>query len=151
MKATPAEESELKFDDYVPVNLWGKDHWSTLLYFETVQVEYGKFTIKFDPRMRSNRRNFRILKEESDKPNLQAVVMDTGSGSRLKDGTFVKKHDDWCCIQDFIFHGLVDGQLATEPGAELRLTDKGFTIVHALRRHKANGGHIGTFTIPKVK
>ncbi len=43
----------------VPVELWSKDHWSTLAYIETVMVEHGgRFEVGWDPRMRQNRRNF---------------------------------------------------------------------------------------------
>jgi hypothetical protein len=28
-------------DGYIDIHLWGKDHWSTLAYIETVMVECG--------------------------------------------------------------------------------------------------------------
>lgn len=38
-------------DSYIPMNMWSKDHWTTLAYIG--------FQVGRDARMRSNRRNFR--------------------------------------------------------------------------------------------
>jgi hypothetical protein len=40
---------------YIPINEWGRDHWSMLAYFESIEVDHGQFKILFDPRMRQNR------------------------------------------------------------------------------------------------
>ena len=40
-------------DGYVPPNLFGKDHWSTLAYMETIMVDCGGFQVGADPRMRA--------------------------------------------------------------------------------------------------
>lgn len=31
----------LTVDDNIPMNLWGKDHWTTLAYIETVMIAAG--------------------------------------------------------------------------------------------------------------
>lgn len=56
-------------DKYVPMALFGKDHWSTFAYVETRLVDHGGFTIAVDPRMRTLSHNHRIFNHRpSDNP-----------------------------------------------------------------------------------
>lgn len=126
--------------DLIPFSNWGRDHWSTLAFIETVMVEKGSFPIMGDARMRSNRRNFRVM------PAANAMCMDLESGSLLADGTTVKGHDDWCCIQDFAAEGLLDkAQEEIDIGETIKFSDLGISIAHKLREHKIKGGSFGTF------
>jgi len=145
-KAAPA-------DVYVPMRAWGTDHWSTLAYIETVMVECAGFEIGLDCRMRSDRRNFRVMSQQCPHPkragnhsvSLRAVVMSPEHTSRLKTGT-TENHDDWCCVQDMAAEGLFSvGPDAIEPGVTLHLSPKGSRIVSALRVHKAKGGKFADF------
>ena len=47
--------------ELVPMDQWGKDHWSTLGYVEAVSVENAGFQVGSDPRMKTNRRHTRVL------------------------------------------------------------------------------------------
>lgn len=144
----------LTLDDNVPMNLWGKDHWSTLAYIETVMVDHGGFQIGLDPHMRSNRRNFRVMSQECPNPkrtkrgmaNL-AMVMDIEKhSSRLSDGSTISGHDDWCCVQDMAELGLFTcGQDDVEPGVTLHFSPFGRDIANKLREHKASGGNFANF------
>jgi hypothetical protein len=122
---------------FVPPELWGQDHWSTLAYIETKLVE-GPYPVQFDARMRQNRRNYRVL-ERPNKGLLSGVPMSPEHGSRLADGTYLPWHDDWCCVQDMLAAGLfAPGYF--EVGFPLKLSTRGYAATAALRKHKAEGG-----------
>lgn len=144
-------------DEYIPMNKWSKDHWSTLAYLETVMVDAGGFQVGSDPRMRSNRRHFRVMHQECPKPKRPTkdwalgVVMDASHGTVLKDGSSVANHDDWMCVQDMAAEGLfttdVDG---VQPGETLHLSARGLALAAALRAHKAAGGTFASFDASSV-
>lgn len=147
MATERAPHPTLGADCYIPMTLWGRDHWSMLLYFRHGEVNNAGFTVRFDPRMRQNRRNFRIMPERT----LNGVVMDPGYGSRLVDGTYVPNHDDWCCVQDFARSGLLTcNDEGVEPMEVLHLSPKGEQIVADLESHKANGGSYSTFRLSEA-
>ena len=138
-------------DAYVPIARWGPDHWSTLAYLETVAVDCAGFQVGADAKMRSNRRNFRVMHEECARPKrygrwLPGIVMADHHGTRLNDGTTLPHHDDWCCVQDMAAEGLFDQSVeAVQPGVVLRLSVKGDRVVTALRAHKRAGGSFAAF------
>jgi len=151
-------------DDFIPMAVWGKDHWSTLGYIESVIVDANGsgFQVGNDPRMRANRRNFRVMMEECKKPlrpsgnpstiGYQPLPMDK-YGTRLNTGQEVFRHCDWCCVQDMANEGLFASKPDlvaikaedVQPGVFLHLTEKGQQIAAALRKHKAAGGQFAFF------
>lgn len=150
-------------NEYIPMELWHKDHWSTLAYIEAVMVECkGLFQVGFDGRMRQNRRHFRIMTEQAPRPLRPSkvnigVVMDIEHGTRLRNGDVVASHDDWCCVQDMVHNGffetsggvpLADGDM--QPGVCLIFSNKGMIIAAQLRQHKMIGGTFSTFE-PKLQ
>ncbi|UTU09558.1 hypothetical protein CcrBL47_gp272c [Caulobacter phage BL47] len=146
-------------DGYVPITLFGKDHWSMLAYAEIEAVECGGFQVGFDARMRQGRQHFRVMHEECRRPKRingghQGVVMRAEHGSRLNDGTYIENHDDWHCVQDMVAAGLMGVKKRDlilplveemEPGVFLHLTSLGHDVVSRLRRHKADGGNFAGF------
>jgi hypothetical protein len=145
------ESDTNNFDGYIPMAIWGKDHWSTLAYVETVMVESAGFQVGADARMRSNRHNFRVMQEQCPKPKrpgklAMGITMDPKYGSRLNDGTSVDNHDDWMCVQDMAKEGLFTvGPDEMEPGVVLHFSKKGNALAEALRRHKSAGGQFAKF------
>lgn len=137
--------------EYVPPALWGKDHWSLLAYIETVIVDCGGFHVGFDPRMRQNRRNFRVMSEQCINPKRpgppsRGIPMDPKYGTRLNNNSFIENHDDWMCVQDFINAGILEGaDSSLEPGDVLYLTEQGRVLANRLREHKAAGGSFSKF------
>ena len=130
--------------EYIPIELWGRDHWSLLAYIETVVVDCARMTIYRNPRMRHNRRHFRVM--PCGKDSIQAVVMGSDHGTRLNDGSYVPSHDDWNCVQDMAEAGMLScGVDQIEPGNTFRLSDKGLDLAGQIRRHKANGKPFSTF------
>jgi hypothetical protein len=116
-------------DQYVPMSLFGKDHWSTLGYIETRMVDHGGYMIACDARMRTLAHNHRIfsyrptdnlqkqgcslamLGKRGDGPDNDNVK----NGSFLNDGSRLPKHDDWDCIQDLAAAGLLIGDATDVP------------------------------------
>lgn len=137
--------------DYVPIDKWGKDHWSTLAYIETVMVESAGFQVGFDGRMRQKRRHFRIMQEECPRPKRprrcnQGIPMSPEQGSRLNDGTSIEGHDDWDCVQDMAVEGLFTVDVDDiQPGVILKFSEKGWDLIHKLREHKGQGKNFASF------
>lgn len=151
--------------DLIPISAWSKDHWSTLGYIETVMVEMsGIFQIGFDPRMRQYRRNFRVMAQQCPKPARpketsvdQGIVMTLENSTVLNDGSIVRGHDDWDCLQDMADEGLFQtesgdtklDQADIEPGVKIRLSEKGIALCAALRAHKMTpNGTYKNFSAP---
>lgn len=139
-------------DDNIPMNLWGKDHWTTLAYIETVMVDCGGFQIGRDARMKSNRRHFRVMAEQCPKPKRVganpglAIVMQNEHSTKLNDGSTIYGHDDWCCIQDMAEAGLLTlHQHEIEPGVVIHFSELGREVANKLREHKASGGNFAAF------
>ncbi len=131
-------------DGPIPMNLWGKDHWSTLAYLETRIVDHrGELNLNH---MRSN----------PNKHPGHANILPTGTvvdGSpyptRLNNNTEVHFHDDWSCLDDAEELGLVEN-IGTGLNRVYKLTDLGWNIAGQLRRFMAEGtGKSKDFT-PKV-
>ena len=141
-------------NEYIPMAAWSKDHWSTLAYIETVMVECGGFQVGSDARMRSNRRNFRVMGQcpKPSRPNGRATLamtMRPEHGTRLANGQVLENHDDWACLQDLANEWLftcVANDI--EPGAIVHLSERGRALCDALRAHKASGGTFGAFVPP---
>lgn len=136
-------------DSYIPLELWGVDHWSTLAYIETVIIDHGGFPIVYNARMRHGRRNFRVMQEgrEYFQKKTNGIPMDSEHGSRLSDGRIALGHDDWHCIQDFAEVGLLSvGPDEIDVGCEpFKLSQIGRELCNQLREHKSNGGTFKTF------
>lgn len=152
---TENKPTESYKDAYVPINLWGRDHWSTMGYLDTVIVNKGYTQMRLDPRMRAGRRNYRVLWEASRSlPQdwqygfSNAVVMDNKYGSRLNDGTYAVGHDDWHCVQDFANEGLLTVDVgALEPEVKFTWSEKGQQVVNQLLNHKRGGGSFSDFVL----
>lgn len=160
--ASTAKKSKITLDQYVPVNLFGKDHWSTLAYIETVMTDLGGFQVGFDPRMRQNRRSYRVMTEQCPKPRRATMAnamqwggWDNKYSTVLKDKTMIENHDDWACVQDMAEAGFLEvfdttkKRTATaadcEPGTLLHLSPLGRATSNKLREHKAGGGTFSNF------
>lgn len=134
-------------DDYIPVGRWGKDHWSTFAYLETVTVD--KQGIVDNRRMRTHPRIHREL------VGITFGHIQDGSSypTMLKDGTSQERHDDWSCLEDMVaagfiqaeFHTRRHGELFGRDEARVRLTDLGRAMAALLREHKADGGSFNSF------
>jgi len=134
----------------VPINKFGKDHWSLLAFIETLCVDF-KGTVSD-----KHRQNFRINIRRH--PGYGYFPFGTDGhqwkpsyGTRLK-GFFdekdpklqLKVHDDWDCVEDFENAGLLENK-GSGLNPVFKLTPLGQTIAAELRRHKQDGGNFADF------
>ena len=112
--ALTIEKHWLEYPDGIPVESWGRDHNSTLLYAETLAVDHGGKLSATDPRMRTS----------------------VSYPTRLNNGVQVLRHTDYDCLADAQHAGLLTWY---EQEEIVRFTDAGWAYVHGLRRKKAEG------------
>lgn len=143
----------MKQENFVNIEQFGKDHWSTFMYATLKAIDYDGYEVGYDAHMRSNRRNYRVLKEENSTPgyakgalNNNGVVMTDTQGSRLKGNVVLNGHDDWDCLQDAAEAGLfVQGPDEIQPKVKLKLSALGLEVTRQLMAHKQNGGNFAEF------
>lgn len=124
----------------IPMSMWGRDHWGTLLYLETCAVD-GKGRISND-RMRTDKE--RHPAEWAARAH--KLGCDGGSyPSRLKGGKKQPGHDDWDCCLDLIDHDLITLAPTGKGTWRVTLTINGWRYAHALRIWRALGNSTGTF------
>lgn len=109
-------------DLFVPIDKWGRDHWSTLAYLETRIVDHhGKI---WEANMRGR---------------------DPKYPTRLNDGTEIEMHSDWDCLHDMWVAGLIT---MDEDVLVYGLTDYGWQVAGELRKHIAIERKAATFKPP---
>jgi len=144
VKIPPQRLPERRFAKFpfVSVGEFGRDHWSTLAYIETLNVDgNGKPALE---RMRCN-----PLRH----PGLAASRRDRGSwetsySSKNKKGILLTGHDDFDCVNDMEKAGLVFVR-GTGIDPFYGLTPDGWRVVGLLRQHKAGGGSYSNFDYPE--
>lgn len=125
----------------VPIEKWGKDHWSTFAYIETVCVDF-----KGIPDRR------RVMCNPKRHPNLVGFMPMGGmlDGSkypiRLFGGEEKFDYDEWDCIDDMEREGLLQN-IGTSTNPKFRMTDYGYDVIRKLREHKSNGGRFASFKL----
>lgn len=115
-------------NELTPMSVWGKDHWSLLLYVETRVVDYDGLLDEKYMRIHS------LGSKEGDRFYCK---------TRLKGDAVIHCHDDQDCLNDLEFEGLVK-----EYDNKYSLTDYGWECAAALRRHKAEIKNIRDFQPP---
>lgn len=128
-----------KIQGPVPIADFGRDHWSTFAYVETLCVD--KDGIPDRRRMRCHPQRHALL--------AHLDRWDKKYGTRLKGHMedfpkVLPMHDDWDCIDDLIAAGLMRNK-GTGINPVFQLTEWGLAIAAALRAHKVRGGTFSTF------
>lgn len=139
-----AEIAALEWDgEPIPVERWGKDHWSTLAYVETRVVDHRGFVD--DRHLRGHMHGWEKYP------------------TRLRDGVLLHGHNDFDCIRDAVDAGLLayaDPEKAglskramerpsarnTWRGDRLVFTEEGWSTVASLRSHRGRGGKFANFS-----
>lgn len=122
----------------VPMEHWGKDHWSTLAFAECRAVDYdGKLD---EVRMRTDPAVHPVIAEA--RAAKYGDFINRAHPTVLKGGERLDGHDDWSCVEDMEAAGLV---VTGSGGTVVWLTDTGWRIAHELRRWKATGGNFAAF------
>jgi hypothetical protein len=142
---------EAEGDDYVPMEQWGHDHWSTLAYLETCAVDDRG--IISNAHMRCNSRLHRAFVYIT---GLGTVIEGAQYPTRLKDNKALENHDDWSCLEDMVKAGLLTAEYQVRYSrifgnsvARVHLTPLGIDLAAQLRTHKASGASFTTF-VPKL-
>lgn len=121
----------------LPIEKWGKDHWSTFAYIETRCVDH-----KGVP-------NIQHMRCDGDRhPQFDHMTRMTGESGKyptLYKGGKLEDHDDWDCMDDCELLGLIENK-GTGLHRVYKLTALGKLVAGQLRAHKMNGGNFATFT-----
>ena len=117
--STPKVKVETWDKQTIPMDRWGKDHWTTLLYLETVCVDrHGKIEPE---KMRTSRRNWRlagmvhgqanIMPKDKYPTRLKPVQAERAKYDRVD---LIGGHDDWECMHDMADLGLLTFKVEDE-------------------------------------
>lgn len=128
---------------------WGRDHWSTLAYLETVGVdrrgEVGNEQMRTNPR---RHREF-IGKYQARLPAPMGPYptrLNENAPEGLQDLVDEQGHDDWDCVDDLARAGLLEvhrltrgrpGHPVADGGVAVALTEDGRRLASELRRRLA--------------
>ena len=125
----------------VPIERWGRDHWSVFAYAETCCVD-GQGNI--------GRPDHRRIYCDSDRhPGRWNYWGNPRQGKypiRLAGDELLYDYDEWDCIDDLESAGLLE-LLGTGINPLFRMTELGLEYAARLRQHKAHGGRYADFRI----
>jgi hypothetical protein len=120
----------------IPITNFGKDHWSTFAYAETLAVDNNGIIIPYSMRMRTNHKTHKFLGNPIDGSEYPTI---------LRDGNVLKGHDDWDCLDDAVKLGLLK-DVGTGLNRQFKLTEEGRHVANRLREHKSQGGTFKNFS-----
>ena len=129
----------------IPMSNWGKDHWSTLLYLETLAVDNSGLAKPDNRKMRTNEIRHPHLKGNTGFPS--SALDGSGYPTILKEGE-AKGHDDWDCVDDAIEEELVE-DVGTGLNRAYKFTKKGKKAMAKLREFKQEGGSFKDFVLQR--
>lgn len=130
-------------DERVPVEKFGRDHWSTFSYLGCVWT--GRQGEIERARMRCD-----VQKHPHYADPLQRLALrDTGTKypTLLADGKTIPHHDDWDCALDLVAAGLLEN-LGTGANPVFGLTDDGWRAFRAVTEHRYRNQPHDTFRWP---
>lgn len=107
----------------IPIDRFGRDHWSALLYIETRCTDHRG--VLYKPHMRCNQARHPFLAHE----------IDGTSPTRLANGELLHDHDDWDCADDLVGAGLIEWN-GTGVHPVFAMTDAGREKCAALRKER---------------
>jgi hypothetical protein len=127
----------------VPIEDFGRDHWSTFAYIETRVVDYRGVPDK--RHLRCNHARHPLFAHEGG----DAAKYPT----RMKLNKQLFEHDDWDCLDDLEDVGLIEN-VGSGVNRVYALTDLGRSAGSLLRAHKGQGGKYDDFVfavqLPRV-
>lgn len=150
---------------FIPVEQFGKDHWSLMGYLGWLVAEKKNHDVKGFSTVESDKmsRNPERYPIVGGVVSGRSVIGNSGGwrdeySTRLK-GFFkaegeekkklqVKGHCDWACFEDLDAAGLIE--FVTLTSGFFKLTNLGVEVVGQLVKHKARGNHYATFEMESV-
>lgn len=112
----------------VSIEKFGRDHWSTFAYIETLCVDNGGRP--------DNKRMRCDVKRHQQYGHPVSVLMPGRYPTRLRGGEELDDHDDWDCVDDLEAAGLIEVH-GTVMFPTFAMTKRGWEIAAALRVHRA--------------
>lgn len=129
---------------FVPMNKFGKDHWSIFAYIEIRIMDYNG-----EPD-RSHMRTDKDRHPGLVGPAQRLLPVEDLSSKKyptiLKDNVKLTDHDDWDCLEDCEQAGLLESH-GTGLYPIYKLTEEGRQVAGQLREHKSNGGNFSNFEV----
>ncbi len=133
--------------EHIPMDKWGKDHWSTFAYLETLAVDDGKggLAIPVRARMRTNEETHPVIgvARGGNDSGYPIPVGGKQYPTRLKEGE-VEEHDDWDCIDDMVREKLLE-DVGSGINRAFTFTKLGKKVAGELRKHKMGGKNFKDF------
>jgi hypothetical protein len=130
----------------IPMEQWGKDHWTTFAYLETCAVDnkgvVGREQMRCDPDIHpglANRAN--SLFRTKYPTRLKGYFKPDGTKD---ESVVVADHDDWSCFEDMVAAGLMEWN-GTGINPVVKFTPEGHKIAGQLREHRASGKPLALF------
>jgi hypothetical protein len=124
----------LKKSAHIEMSRWGRDHWSLLLFIETICVDHAGVIGYGDGR------GFAAMRNDVTRHPHRGGDPYRGphkpAPTYLANGEEVANHDDWDCLDDLEAAGLLEN-VGTGVNPVIKLTDAGWTEAHRLRRARA--------------
>lgn len=140
----------------VPVEQFGKDHWSLLAYVETCCVDSSTAPVgTIDKRRLRCNENTHPLHAVNFEATSGRVKWQPSYGSRLR-GYFeadeehrenlrLNDHDDWDALNDLEDAGFLE--VISEANGFVKMTTMGNMVVARIREHKSGGGNFANFRV----
>jgi hypothetical protein len=125
---SPTASSNEPESTTVSIEKFGRDHWSTFAYIETLCIDNGGRP--------DNRRMRCDVKRHPQYGHDVAALMPGRYPTRLRGGEERDDHDDWDCADDLEAAGLIKIH-GTGIFLFFEMTDRGWQIAAALRAHRA--------------
>lgn len=148
-KFTVAGRPVGKYEPRVPLISFGKDHWSTFAYLETVCVDHrgepDKNRMRTDPKRHPGLVGSRIPNMTNTDTLGERYPTRLRWNERLGHCDHLEDHDDWDCVDDLEAIGLLEWK-GTGINPVFKITPLGAEIAGQLRRHKALGKNFCEFT-----
>ena len=127
----------------IPIELFGRDHWSTFAFIETqcVDGQDGVAVMEMT----------RIERMRCD-PKIHPQFAHRGtrgapSPTRLNDDQTITGHDDWSCLDDCEAAGLIEN-IGSGIHRMYKMRPLGTVVAAQIRLHKTQGGSFKTFKLP---
>lgn len=125
----------------IPVDRWGRDHWSTFAYVCSClfnRCELDTRRMRTDPVLHPGLGGV--------EPVFGRIVDGSVYPTRLRDGETASPHDDWSCLDDAEAAGLLANG-GTGLHRAYRLTERGLAVHAELLAHLNDGGKVSAFAL----
>lgn len=135
----------------IPVEKFGRDHWSLLGYIECRCVDNkgvpDRDHMRINPQRHPGLAGTRQARMNGGQgPKWKGEYATRLKGHSEKKSSRVPGHDDWDCADDLEAAGFIE-ILGTGIHPTWKMTERGLAVAAKLREHKAKGGSFSTFEL----